>query len=63
MAGNLKLAKQQVFDVLLSHRFHSAFVEAPLCGQVELAFAGVNVGVFGKGNLDQGGILLAKGEY
>ena len=27
-------------------------------GQVELVFASVNVGVFGKGNLDQGGILF-----
>ena len=29
-----------------------------LAGQVEQIFASVNVGVFGKGNLDQGGILF-----
>ena len=29
-----------------------------LAGQVELVFAGVNVGVLGKGDFDQGGILF-----
>lgn len=29
-----------------------------LAGQVKLVFAGVNVGIFGKGNLDQSGILF-----
>jgi hypothetical protein len=42
----------------LSHPFREFLLQFFLAGQIELVFAGVNVGIFGKGNLDQSGILF-----
>ena len=45
-------------STLLSCPFNKFLLQFFFAWQVKLVFAGVNVGVFGKGNLDQGGVLL-----
>ncbi len=47
-----------ILHILISHPFHKFLLQFLFAGQVELVFAGVNVRVFGKGDLDQGGVLL-----
>lgn len=49
--------------ILLAHPFHKLLLKFLLAGQVKLVFAGVDVRVFGKGNLDEGGILLLAEHY
>jgi len=49
--------------ILFSHPFHKLLLQLFFAGQVKLIFAGVNVSVFGKGNLDHGGVLLLAEHY
>ena len=50
-----------ILPVLLSQPFHKLLLQFLFSGQIELVFAGMNVGVFGKGNFDQGGVLPLAG--
>jgi RHS repeat-associated protein len=57
-------AREQFFHTsfflssLLSCPFHKFLLQFFFAWQVKLVFAGVNIGVFGKSDLDQGGVLL-----
>jgi hypothetical protein len=52
------IAQGASLGFLLSDPFHKLLLQFLFARQVELVFASVNVGVFGKGNLDQCGILF-----
>jgi len=57
-------AREQFFhtsfflSALLSCPFHKFLLQFFFAWQVKLVFAGVNVGVFGKSDLDQGRVLF-----